>query len=464
MSHFFVSYNSTDREWVRRFVPLLRHAFEDVTVFFDVERLEKGEEWWEAILNNLAISNVMICVLSAEFFRSKYCRAEYLEARRLNIPILGIRWRENIALPFEFRTIQNISMGWPESGVLPVDVYRALTQLSRKTKAVASGTRTPHPDRTKPSYWDWPEDEINLGWFGERTTIVKPKATTETPTPTHIPTPTPTPNVRVQAPDVHARNEPSPRVLPVTAFLPPPYDWCSIPGGAVQLAHNNVGDRADYIPAAGLLVSVEPFEMGQYCITNAQFEKFISADDGYPNSDWWDFSAQARAWRMANPRAAISAFRSEKLPRTKVSWYSAVAFCRWLSKKTGDNIFLPTDAQWQLAALGTGGNTFPWGNTAPTTKRARFGRDQGDGPVAVDLMTQGKSPYGVFNMVGNVWEWVLTGWETGKPDLSTDATHRILRGGAFESPASSLRTALRLPQSPERESDTVGFRCARASL
>lgn len=138
------------------------------------------------------------------------------------------------------------------------------------------------------------------------------------------------------------REEPDP--VPVTEvetpniseieILPPPFEWIDIPAGQVTLEH----DRGTF--------DVFAFTIAKYPITYAQFQVFIDAPDGFYNSQWRKGLVAPRKfpkeqeWKIADH------------PRERVSWYDAIAFCRWLSHKTGLNITLPTEQQWQRAAQG----------------------------------------------------------------------------------------------------------------
>jgi very-short-patch-repair endonuclease len=104
------------------------------------------------------------------------------------------------------------------------------------------------------------------------------------------------------------------------AFELPMLEWCDIPAGEVTIVDHGV-------------YRVEAFRMAKYPVTNAQFQVFVDAPDGYADPVWWNFSEAARAWREKNTAPVESHFSDDKLPREMVSWYEAMAFCRWLSAK-----------------------------------------------------------------------------------------------------------------------------------
>lgn len=134
--------------------------------------------------------------------------------------------------------------------------------------------------------------------------------------------------------------------------------------------------------------------------------------------------------------AAVSLQAGDDFPRTDVSWYEAVAFCRWLTEKalilhpsgTSDHweIRLPSEQEWQRAAQGNDGREYPWGNRFDKARANTF--ESGIGAATpVTRFTGGASPFGVMDMCGNVWEWCLTDLNTGSRDTSVNGP-RMLRG------------------------------------
>jgi len=153
-----------------------------------------------------------------------------------------------------------------------------------------------------------------------------------------------------------------------------------------------------------------------------------------------------------------------------VTWYEAVAFCRWLTeelRKKGDiapdeEVSLPSEAQWEKAARGTDGRVYPWGDK-PDPNRANY-RDTGIGTTsAVGCFPGGPSPCWIEDLSGNVWEWCRTKWQVSyedyrdEDDLEGD-TVRVLRGGAFHDVSRYLRCAFRLMGYPEVRDGNFGFR------
>lgn len=251
----------------------------------------------------------------------------------------------------------------------------------------------------------------------------------------------------------------------VAKVLPPPFEWVTIPAGLVMLPEGTMGTQRS--------VFVETFQMARYPVTNAQYDAFVQASNGYNNPEWWDYSEQARSWRAANTAPKATGFAGDDLPRTNVSWYEAVAFCRWLTTmvrayqadyvaglpggKQAYRVMLPTEAQWQRAAQGDDRRMFPWGETF-NPNFANFKTRQ---PTAVTHFPKGASPYGVLDMAGNVNEWCLTDFGAESIDLQAASARkrRVLRGGSWGAAAvEDLRVIARLWLLPDYWNGSSGFR------
>lgn len=249
-------------------------------------------------------------------------------------------------------------------------------------------------------------------------------------------------------------NESPPSSVQLTAksILPAPFDWCAIPAGKVTLSDT----RSYTTPGTkGGTYEVADFQIAKYPITNAQFQVFVDAPDGYQERECWTFSKKALDWHHSNPLPQPTTFPGADLPRTNVTWYEAFAFCRWLSARTGDAIALPTDQQWQRAAQGDDGRRYPWGSTFDSALCS--GSKKSTMPVT--RFPDGASPYGVVDMSGNVWEWCLNNWQTGSTDIDRDAI-RVLRGGSYYDEPMMFDVTYRSGGYPQDRNFFRGFRLA----
>ncbi|MCA9939129.1 MAG: SUMF1/EgtB/PvdO family nonheme iron enzyme, partial [Anaerolineales bacterium] len=227
----------------------------------------------------------------------------------------------------------------------------------------------------------------------------------------------------------------------------------------------------------------EPFAIARYPVTNAQYRRFV-ADGGYTarrrdcwTDDGWRYR-ESNNWRQ--PRYWDDGrWNRENQPVVGVSWYEAVAFCRWLTARLRERGFLragqaarlPTEAEWERAARHTDGRAYPWGDWregAANSKEAGLERTTAVGVFPIKAMS------GILDMSGNVWEWCQTRWrdaagkayppqpyraDDGREELAGDGdVWRVLRGGAYYSSASSLRCASRAGSSPDLRDVASGFR------
>jgi formylglycine-generating enzyme required for sulfatase activity len=141
-------------------------------------------------------------------------------------------------------------------------------------------------------------------------------------------------------------------------------------------------------------------------------------------------------------------------PATPLSWKDAKQFVRWLRKKTGDYYSLPSEHEWEVAARGIDGRMLPWnGNALPTPEQAIYSTDIPRPQTrTVGERPGGESPYGCHDMVGNVWEWTLEGYDDG------DEIHLLRGGSCADGPEAATCVARRYVYPAERRVHYAGMR------
>jgi len=246
-------------------------------------------------------------------------------------------------------------------------------------------------------------------------------------------------------------------------------------GSAARASGANANEKPQHT------VYLDTFWIDRTEVTVAQFRAFVQSS-GYQTSaekQGWAYAwvESAKEWQKVNGADWQHPFgpgssAEEDHPVVQVSWVDAMAYCEWAGGS------LPTEAQWEKAARGTDGRTYPWGNVFDGTwlnycdARCESGdRDFDDGyryTAPVGSYPAGISPYGALDMAGNVWEWTADRYDEDyyadspaqNPAGPESGQYRVLRGGSWNHDRSGMRAAYRLEGSPGDRVDNFGYRCA----
>jgi formylglycine-generating enzyme required for sulfatase activity len=233
-----------------------------------------------------------------------------------------------------------------------------------------------------------------------------------------------------------------------TTPRPPAGAMVSIPAGEFTMGSQD-GD-ADERPVHK--VQLNAFSIDVYEVTVGQYEEFLRSGEAHVPLDW----------------NTMNQSRYHKLPVANIDWADAVAYCKWAGKR------LPTEAEWEKAARGTDGRLYPWGNDPPTPLHANYGKTGAHNYgalVPVGTLEAGKSPYGVYDMAGNVWEWVSDWYDSDyyknspqqNPEGLPTGGFKVIRGGSWNTSARNLRSSDRYWDPPSfRSLYFPGFRCAKS--
>lgn len=194
-----------------------------------------------------------------------------------------------------------------------------------------------------------------------------------------------------------------------------------------------------------------PYRLARYPITNIQFDCFATAPD-FVERRWW------RGLPEEEQQIRDPYFPHTNSPRETVSWYQAIAFCRWLSDKLGYAVELPHEYEWEVAARYPDGRSYPWGNKFDPAK-ANTDRDVGQ-TTAVGLYLHGINPsLKLYDLSGNVWEWCRNkGEEPDDEQIDESVDGRVLRGGSWSNLRYFARAAYRSYNSPDVRNYDGGFR------
>lgn len=226
------------------------------------------------------------------------------------------------------------------------------------------------------------------------------------------------------------------RVIDPTTTPGVPVGMVSIPGGEFLMGRD---DGSDYEKPVHK-ISAPPFFIDKYEVTNEQYAKYIRQTRNNPPPHWRDGS-------YPNGEA--------NFPVVNVTWRDAVNYCEWAGKR------LPTEEEWEYAARGKENRLYPYGNEwKPRFSNARETDLQK--PQAVGSYPDGVSPFGLFDMAGNVAEWTASDYQPypgGK--AAPDPDNKVIRGGAFNTYAKEQTATDRRWDRPHTSYEFLGFRCAK---
>lgn len=211
---------------------------------------------------------------------------------------------------------------------------------------------------------------------------------------------------------------------------------------------------------------VRGFFIQQTEVTNAQYRAFLAAMHGTHDRNICHAN-EPQGWSHTQPDAGYATLSNgDGAPAIRVGWWDAYAYAQWIGGR------LPTEAEWELAARGTDGRTYPWGSWNPDQVVVGPSPDAiyaGTQAEAVGSRPNGVSPFGGLDLAGNVAEWCLdpydaAAYRSGPADADrmarTDAARRVVRGGHYQTTeVAHLRATDRDSAEVGERPDTVGFRC-----
>ncbi len=266
----------------------------------------------------------------------------------------------------------------------------------------------------------------------------------------------------------------------IQMVIGPPFDWCLVPAGQFIYGDDDkTGYREQSLPADRQNLHLPAFEMAKYPITYQQFQVFVDDEAGFKNPRWRHGFSQEQSDYVGEQKHPLAA-----CPRENISWYDALAFCRWLSHKLWSAekvemtyydplnietwlVRLPTEFEWEKAARGTDGWTYPWGNNFAQDK-ANTAESDFKQTTPVTQYMNGASPYGIVDMSGNVCEWCLSDHlnpqiNPALEDISTDVL-RTVRGSSWYLDGNCARATYRIFDPPEVRDEFGGFRIMRTRI
>lgn len=226
------------------------------------------------------------------------------------------------------------------------------------------------------------------------------------------------------------------------------------PDGLPDIDWVVIDDPRPFVYQEGTHPPLPAYAIARYPVTNRQWQAFVR-DGGYTDDRWWQGLAERQ--EPADPR-----WSEPTAPRERVSWYEAMAYCRWLSDRLGREVTPPTEQRWERAARGVAEREFPWaGDWGSSKANAEFRLQR---TTLVGLYPGGATPLegrnvqGVADMAGNVWEWCLNEYDAPQNTGPGGYARRVVRGGSWRSPSEDCSASYRYGISPDDRYEVIGLR------
>ncbi len=225
-----------------------------------------------------------------------------------------------------------------------------------------------------------------------------------------------------------------------------------IPAGEFPMGSMQGSANAKRAEGPQRMVYLDAYDMDVYEVTTKYYAKFLEVTH----------MPAPLAWSQ------VDLAKHGDRPVVGVTWDEASAYCKWVGKR------LPTEAEWEKAARGTDGRSYPWGNEVPTSDRATLTKhwEGYDTPTPVGSLEGGKSPYGLYDMAGNVMEWVSDWYDQRYYDTAPAKNPKgpetgkagVVRGGGWGFLPTDARSARRIYPSRDTQCRNIGFRCAKDAV
>jgi len=279
--------------------------------------------------------------------------------------------------------------------------------------------------------------------------------------------PTPTPEVfALQTPQATRTLQPATNVPFIPTLTP---SLTPIPAAGAVMVSAKDGMKLHYVPAGPFMMGSDNGEANEKPVHKVTLDAFWIDETEVTNQMYAICVAagpcQLPSYKNSSTRASYyDDMQYADYPVIYVSWNDAIAYCSWAGRA------LPSEAQWEKAARGPNGNTYPWGNDAPDKDLLNFkysdNPNVGGDTTKVGLYPNGKSFYGAYDMAGNAWEWVNDWYDMypgGDPSASQyfGKKYHVLRGGSWDHNYYYVRSAVRAYyDKPVVVRYDFGFRCA----
>ena len=465
MSHIFVSYSHKDTGYAHALADNLQSM--GFNVWID-GRLDYGSQWPHEIQAQLDSCDAFIVIMTPRAFASEWVQSELQRAKRKLKPIFPMLLEGDEP----WLSVESTQFYDVRGEKLPdAKFYSAI----RRVVSVSQNDTTLHyvkgkvkPAPSSGSVKPKISTEIIIALIGAVVTIVTACATIiggpliqKWLSSSSIPDPVVTVTATSESLLPFDPSVGVPSVIPDSTNVP----MVLIPEGQFTMGsdaddalaecqkYSSDCDRSYYEDEEPPhTVSLSAFYIDKYEVTNALYADCVNAGACRPPTET---SSDTRPSYYGN-----SEF--DNFPVIYVDWNMAKTYCEWRGAR------LPTEAEWEKAARGTNGRTYPWGEELDKIY-ANYNIDIGD-TTAVGSYEIGKSPYGVYDMAGNVWEWVADRYSDtyyqdsplSNPLGPDSGQERVVRSGSWYDPAYLIRTSVRNRFNSTFVDNNFGIRCSRS--